>query len=142
MANTPPAAAVTAQDAYLQTPEINQGPAAIEADDTISDEGYAQSTTTSYVSSIASDIRKGVEENGRTYAAYGSHEYGMPIDEREQDRADFQHCKFTLLLSGQLHLAPISASPGAILDLGCGSGIWAIGKLLTSLLDICLEGLQ
>lgn len=96
------------------------------ADDSLTDEDYAQSTTTSYVSSIASDIRKGIEENGRTYAAYGSHEYGMPIDDVEQDCADFQHCKFTLILSGRLHLSPISPSPQRILDLGTGSGIWAI----------------
>ena len=42
------------------------------------------------------------------------------------DRNDFQHCKFTLLMSDQLHLAPIKRDPHKILDLGTGSGIWAI----------------
>jgi ubiquinone/menaquinone biosynthesis C-methylase UbiE len=42
------------------------------------------------------------------------------------DRNDFQHCKFTLLMSDQLHLAPIKHDPHRILDLGTGSGIWAI----------------
>jgi methylase of polypeptide subunit release factors len=42
------------------------------------------------------------------------------------DRNDFQHCKFTLLMDSQLHLAPINPHPQQILDLGTGSGIWAI----------------
>jgi methylase of polypeptide subunit release factors len=42
------------------------------------------------------------------------------------DRNDFQHCKFTLLLNNELHLAPIKQDPHKILDLGTGSGIWAI----------------
>ena len=42
------------------------------------------------------------------------------------DRNDLQHCKFTLLMENQLYLAPISPNPQKILDLGTGSGIWAI----------------
>ena len=49
----------------------------------IDDEGYAQSTSTSYVSSIASDIRAGIEENGRLYPAYGMHKAWLPIDDAE-----------------------------------------------------------
>lgn len=100
----------------------------ITADDSFNDEAYGNgtSTNTSYVSSIASDIRRGVEENGRTYPSYGRNMYGMPIDEKEQDRNDLQHCKFTLILEGRLHLAPLVKVPQKILDLGCGSGIWTI----------------
>lgn len=98
----------------------------IEADLNFDDEGYGGSTNTSYVSSIASDIRRGIEENGRTYPAYGQHQYGMPIDEREQDRNDLQHCKFVLVLNDQFFLSPIGESPQRILDLGTGTGIWAI----------------
>jgi ubiquinone/menaquinone biosynthesis C-methylase UbiE len=91
-----------------------------------SDQGYAESTSTSYLSSIASSILRGVDENGRTYASYGKTLQGMPIDEQEQDRNDLQHAKFMLLLNGKLHLAPISEDPQKILDIGTGSGIWAI----------------
>ena len=98
----------------------------IEADYNFDDEGYAESTNTSYVTSIASDIRRGIEENGRTYPAYGQHQYGMPIDEREQDRNDLQHCKFVLVLNDHLFLSPIDDEPQHILDLGTGTGIWAI----------------
>jgi len=55
----------------------------IEADDSVSDEGYAESLSTSYVSSIASDIRRGIEENGRLYAAYGRHKPWVPVDDAE-----------------------------------------------------------
>lgn len=58
----------------------------IEADDSASDEGYAASTSTSYVSSIASDIRRGIEENGRLYAAYGQHKPWVPVDDAEVTR--------------------------------------------------------
>lgn len=44
----------------------------------------------------------------------------------QMERNDFQHCKFTLLMDNQLHLAPISHHPQKVLDLGTGSGIWAI----------------
>lgn len=41
------------------------------------------------------------------------------------DRNDLQHSKFLILLGGRLHLAPIT-EPHNILDLGTGSGIWAM----------------
>ena len=107
------------------------------------DDGYAQSSGNSYVTryaspgaltgfidevynSIASGIRRGVQVYGRTYAAYGKHFYGLPIDEQEQDRNDLQHAKFCLMYDGKLHLAPIVSEPQRILDLGTGSGIWAV----------------
>lgn len=98
----------------------------IAPDESFDDEGFAESTNISYVTSIASEIRRGVEENGRTYPAYGKNAYGLPVDEEEQERNDLQHCKFMLLLGDKLHLAPIAEEPHRILDLGCGSGIWAI----------------
>lgn len=42
------------------------------------------------------------------------------------DRNDLQHCKFTLLLDDKFFLAPIDSNPQKILDMGTGSGIWAI----------------
>ena len=55
----------------------------IEPDSSIDDEGYAATVSTSYVTSIASDIRRGIEENGRIYAAYGIHKPWMPVDDME-----------------------------------------------------------
>jgi hypothetical protein len=52
---------------------MNPGPASnvIAPDETFDDGGFAESVNTSYVTSIASAIRRGIEENGRTYPAYG-----------------------------------------------------------------------
>lgn len=69
----------------------------------------------------------GVEENGRTYPSYGKYQYGLPADELEQDRLDLKHHLITVLVyKGRLHLAPLTERPQRILDLGCGTGIWAM----------------
>ena len=91
-----------------------------------SDEAYPESTSTSYVTSIASAVSRGVVENERLYPSYGQHSYGMPIDEDEKDRMDLQHRKYELLLGGRHFLAPLGPSPQRILDLCTGTGIWAL----------------
>jgi len=83
------------------------------------------------MSSILSSVRRGVEENGRIYPSFGKYDYGMPIDEKELDRNDLQHFKFTLLLDDRLYIAPIpdaalETSGSRILDIGTGTGVWAI----------------
>lgn len=50
----------------------------------------------------------------------------MPNDEKEQDRLDLKHHVFKLVLRGKLFCAPISPNPQRILDIGTGTGIWAI----------------
>ena len=47
------------------------------------------------------------------------------MDEAELERNDIQHAKITRLL-GSLHLSPIGDEPQNILDLGAGTGVWAI----------------
>ncbi|KAH6987181.1 S-adenosyl-L-methionine-dependent methyltransferase [Ilyonectria destructans] len=90
------------------------------------DEAYAESSNTSYLSSIASDVRRGITENGRTYGVYGIHKSWIPSDDLEMERNDLQHCKFTMLMNDELYLAPMPDFPQKILDLGTGSGIWAM----------------
>lgn len=50
----------------------------------------------------------------------------MPNDEAEQDRLDLKHHCFKLILGGELVRAPIGKNPQRILDVGTGTGIWAI----------------
>jgi SAM-dependent methyltransferase len=49
-----------------------------------------------------------------------------PNDETAQDNLDLFHHIFTLTLNGSLFLAPITSNPQHVLDLGTGTGIWAI----------------
>jgi SAM-dependent methyltransferase len=50
----------------------------------------------------------------------------MPNDEIEQERLDLKNHVFKLVLGGGLFLAPIDPNPQRILDVGTGTGIWAI----------------
>ena len=64
-------------------------------------------------------------ENGRRYHAFREGAYCFPNDEEEQDRMDIHHEMALKAIGGKLHLAPIT-NPGSILDIGTGTGIWAI----------------
>jgi len=53
----------------------------------------------------------------------------LPTTQAEKDRMDIYHKLFEVARRGALHLAPITVNPydpPRILDLGCGTGIWAI----------------
>ena len=49
----------------------------------------------------------------------------MPNDETEQSRLDLYHHVFGLLLGGKLYTAPLD-HPQRVLDVGTGTGLWAI----------------
>jgi SAM-dependent methyltransferase len=74
---------------------------------------------------LASSITNYTYENGRRYHAYKEGEYYLPNDEAEQARLDLQHHIYRLCLGGSLYRAPIS-NPHSVLDIGTGTGIWAI----------------
>ncbi|KAH8681994.1 methyltransferase domain-containing protein [Xylariales sp. PMI_506] len=75
--------------------------------------------------STASSVFEFVEENGRTYHKYKEGKYWMPNDAEEQSRLDLQHAIFMRLFDKKLSLAPIDR-PEKVLDLGTGTGIWAM----------------
>jgi tRNA G46 methylase TrmB len=77
-------------------------------------------------SSLRSSLLTYTYENGRRYHAYGTQMYPMPNDEVEQDRMDFLHHIWRTMLGGELlHKKPTSP-PQLVLDIGTGTGIWAI----------------
>ncbi|KAF2183321.1 S-adenosyl-L-methionine-dependent methyltransferase [Zopfia rhizophila CBS 207.26] len=65
-------------------------------------------------------------ENGRRYHAYSEGKYPVPNDEVEKDRLDLQHHAFRLTLDGALYRAPIRKDVHNVLDIGTGTGIWAV----------------
>ncbi|KAK1772797.1 secondary metabolism regulator LAE1 [Phialemonium atrogriseum] len=96
----------------------------IHDDDSAIGENIASSTT-SLTDSIL-DYRK---ENGRTYHRFREGKYHYPNDDRENQRLDLQHHLFLRTFDGALGLAPPAvrgAKPGRVLDLGTGTGIWAV----------------
>ncbi|KAK5948137.1 hypothetical protein OHC33_010790 [Knufia fluminis] len=117
------------RQAQLTTENLNALEAnrqGIEADSANGDSAYGESTTSSFLTSIASEVTKGLYENGRRYHSFGTAEYGFPNDEPETDRLDMQHAMMTSLMSNRLFWAPINPNPLRVLDLGTGTGIWAI----------------
>ncbi|OBT73167.1 hypothetical protein VF21_07931 [Pseudogymnoascus sp. 05NY08] len=100
-----------------------------ENDDVEIDFGEADSTfgdNESSTTSLASSVFNYTYENGRRYHAYHNGEYPMPNDAKEQDRLDLKHHVFKLVLRGKMFRAPIGPNPQRILDVGTGTGIWAI----------------
>ncbi|KAB8270214.1 S-adenosyl-L-methionine-dependent methyltransferase [Aspergillus minisclerotigenes] len=91
-----------------------------------SDSAYNDSLESeSYRTSITSSVLNYKYENGRRYHVYREGEYALPNDEEEQDRMDLLHHIYSLILDGEIHLAPIK-NPQRVLDIGTGTGIWAV----------------
>ena len=52
----------------------------------------------------------------------------LPNDDKEQERLDILHHVFRLTLAGGLCRTPLD-NPQKILDIGTGTGIWAMESL-------------
>ncbi|KAF8475509.1 methyltransferase [Kalaharituber pfeilii] len=76
--------------------------------------------------SLSSSFTKYQFENGRRYHAYKEGHYAFPNDEKEQDRLDLVHHIWRLRFEGALYLAPLYPGAQRVLDIGTGTGIWAI----------------
>ncbi|KAK7583027.1 hypothetical protein V3481_012321 [Fusarium oxysporum f. sp. vasinfectum] len=85
--------------------------------------------TASSTASLRSSILDYRHENGRTYHRFKDGKYNLPNDEPENERLDLQHHLFLLTFDKKLGLAPPNL-PGSnverVLDVGTGTGIWAI----------------
>ncbi|KAM0186346.1 hypothetical protein ACHAPI_011767 [Fusarium lateritium] len=77
--------------------------------------------------SISSSILEYRSFQGRTFH---SDKYNMdhltPNDEQQRESIDITHHYLTLLLDGRLTLAPLKEGIEKVLDVGTGTGIWAI----------------
>lgn len=89
------------------------------------DSAYSENVQ-SETTSLRSSITNYHYENGRRYHAYHSGAYWGPNDEQAMDHLDIGHHLYTLLLRGRLFLAPITDNPQRVLDVGTGTGIWAL----------------
>ncbi|KAF3491271.1 uncharacterized protein GIQ15_00788 [Arthroderma uncinatum] len=88
---------------------------------------------------VQADTFPSYEENGRLYHGFRRGMYMYPCDENEQDRLDLFHRVLCVARKEILHSPNIKIPPSLlrnptflhdqgprILDLGCGTGIWAI----------------
>lgn len=101
---------------------IEQGDVTDDADSALGATSNASSTT-----SITSSIYQYRELHGRTYQATQSEDqYWAPNDEQQNDGLDIIHNMLLMVLGNKLFQAPIPKQPKKVLDVGTGTGIWAI----------------
>ncbi|KAH6884116.1 S-adenosyl-L-methionine-dependent methyltransferase [Thelonectria olida] len=106
--------------------------ARIEVDDASRrDDSDADSTIESqisvYTASLTSSVVDYPYEHGRRYHAFRGGSYILPNDETEMDRLDLNHALMTKVIGNKLYLAPIAEKAvQRVLDIGTGTGIWAI----------------
>jgi len=98
---------------------------AVDSSATDDNDSLYSSGGESETTSVASSIYNYRFEHGRRYHAYKEGSYVLPNDETEQDRLDMYAATWMLMLDGALHLAPLT-NPHRVLDIGTGTGIWAI----------------
>ncbi|EXJ92693.1 hypothetical protein A1O3_01245 [Capronia epimyces CBS 606.96] len=89
------------------------------------DSAYGDDAITE-TTSISSWIRDYRIENGRTYHSFKDGKYWGSNDEEANEHLDIGHNLYMKTLNGRLFLAPIHPTPSQILDLGTGTGAWAI----------------
>ncbi|KHO01513.1 Methyltransferase type 11 [Metarhizium album ARSEF 1941] len=93
-----------------------------DADSALGDEASVLSSTVS----LSESIFNYRSLHGRTYQNSNTTEYWGPNDDEQNLGLDIAHQFITMLLNDRLFEAPIPERPAKILDVGTGTGIWAI----------------
>ncbi|KAH7155378.1 S-adenosyl-L-methionine-dependent methyltransferase [Dactylonectria estremocensis] len=89
-------------------------------------ESSRESTSSKDSTSVPPDLHAHEFEHGRQYHSYKSGRYPLPNDIGEQDREEIAHALMLQLMDGKLFLSDIGESPQKIIDIGTGTGTWAI----------------
>ncbi|KAF7557728.1 hypothetical protein G7Z17_g414 [Cylindrodendrum hubeiense] len=114
----PPAA----DEGELQPPQHWERPLDEDENDSTLGDDDASSTA-----SISSSILQYRTINGRTYhSERGSNQYWGANDNLQNETLDIQNHVFTLAQDGKLHYAPLPERIDKVVDIGTGTGIWAI----------------
>ncbi|RGP77203.1 hypothetical protein FLONG3_4718 [Fusarium longipes] len=77
-------------------------------------------------SSLRSSLLQFAQENGRTYHKLSEGKYAFPNDDAENDRLDLQDNLYLITLDGKRALNPGAETAKKVLDMGTGTGIWAL----------------
>ncbi|KAK7427207.1 hypothetical protein QQZ08_006320 [Neonectria magnoliae] len=97
-----------------------------DADRSDADSAVGASSVASSTTSISESILDYRRLHGRTYENIKTTEYWAPNDDQQNEGLDIIHNALLMTLDDRLFLAPIGPSPGRVLDVGTGTGIWAI----------------
>ncbi|ODA76964.1 hypothetical protein RJ55_07481 [Drechmeria coniospora] len=76
--------------------------------------------------SVSSSVYAFTYERGRRYHCFKNGRYPIPNDDQEQEREDMKHAMLMELTDGTPFYAPTGDHPQTIVDVGTGTGIWAI----------------
>ncbi|KAH7156192.1 S-adenosyl-L-methionine-dependent methyltransferase [Dactylonectria macrodidyma] len=85
-----------------------------------------ETASSSDSTSVPPDFHAHEFEHGRRYHSYKSGRYPLPNDIGEQEREETAHALMLQLMDGKLFLSDIGDAPQKILDIGTGTGTWAI----------------
>ncbi|KKA26415.1 hypothetical protein TD95_000158 [Thielaviopsis punctulata] len=80
----------------------------------------------SYEVDLSSVVMRHEFENGRRFHKFRHGRYPLPNDDEEQERDTLKHALLLELTNGRLFYAPLMQEPQRIIDLGCGTGRWAM----------------
>ncbi|KAF4918480.1 Secondary metabolism regulator LAE1 [Colletotrichum viniferum] len=108
------------------TEPIEPAPADTVDDDEFEGSDYGESLVSSGFTSLASRVMRHSHEGGRRYQSFLQGIYPLPNDETEQFREEMKHQLIKRLLDGNDYLSPINDSPQKIMDVGTGTGLWAV----------------
>lgn len=92
-----------------------------DADSAVGDGSDAESTA-----SLTESIFAYRKLHGRTYQQSKTTEYWAPNDDQQNDGLDIIHNMMLMVLDDKLFHAPIGSNPQRVLDIGTGTGVWAI----------------
>ncbi|RGP79041.1 tam domain methyltransferase [Fusarium longipes] len=106
-------------------PERHSSPPPNNDPEVPEDDGYASTVGSTESASLSSSVRDYQFENSRRYHKFKEGLYQFPNDVPEQEREDMKHTVAVHLLGGRLHRSPVE-SPQKIIDIGTGTGSWAI----------------
>ncbi|KAJ9134150.1 methyltransferase [Pleurostoma richardsiae] len=117
----------TGPSTVLPAEHWTQAAANVHDDDGDTDSTYSVGDNLSSTASLSSSILRYREINGRTYhAERGGAQYWASNDEQQNESMDINHHLLLLSLGNKLHLAPLKKDIAKALDIGTGTGMWAI----------------
>ncbi|KAL8951247.1 MAG: hypothetical protein Q9222_002775 [Ikaeria aurantiellina] len=88
--------------------------------------GSSEYDPSTYTASLTSSITAYHYQHGRRYHAHHTGQYDLPNDEQEQERMDLQYHCLRIAFDNKPFFAPLENRTSAILDVGTGTGNWAI----------------